>query len=178
MDLQENVVFSGRMFTYYGQMYIVSGDYEAGLASHASFIGQTNGICGGAVPGGLYLRVGVHTGEVCITVEIHEHVPLVDDAWEEIVEVSCNFNSLPISLQSWAGESSLSLPLLAGSYRARLCANGFAQSETIDIFGDPSVESYCLILWPEKRRPDEVLKQTSDIAIFRNQQARKSSAYF
>lgn len=173
MAPQNHVIFSGLMDTAYSQMYVVSGDYDPALTSYDAFTGQSNGLCGGVVPGGLYVWLGVHTGKLHITVEVHEISPVVDPSWEEIVEVSCYFYTSPISLQGWAGESNLELPLLGGNYRARFCAKGYGLSEEQRKFGDPSVESYSLILWPEPRRPDEVIKQTSARAIFIHQKVQQ-----
>jgi hypothetical protein len=175
MDIQKKFIFSGLMDTSYSQMYIVSGDYAAGLMSYDAFTGQSNGLCGGVVRGGLYLRLGVHTGKLHMTVEVHNTAPAVDSSWEEIVEASCYFTPPPISLQGWGGDSYIELPLSEGDYRARLCAKGYGHSEEQDKFGDPSIESYCLVLWPEPPHPDEVIKQTSTIAIFRNQMFRAKS---
>jgi len=175
MAAQNHVIFSGEMETAYSQMYILSGDYDPSLRSYGAFTGQSNGLCGGVVPGGLYLWLGVHTGRLHITVEVHEVAPAIDTSWEEIVEASCYFNTPPISLQGWAGESILELPLSAGAYRVRFCAKGYGLSEEQRKFGDPSIESYCLILWAEPRRADEVIKQTSARAIFIHQKVQQAS---
>jgi len=175
MTSQNHVIFSGLMETAYSQMYILSGDYDPSLMSYDAFTGQSNGLCGGVVQGGLYLWLGVHTGRLHITVEVHEVAPAIDASWEEIVEASCYFNTPPISLQGWAGESILELPLSAGNYRARFCAKGYGRSEEQRNFGDPTIESYCLILWPETRRPDEVIKQTNANVIFKHQKVQQAS---
>ena len=175
MALQNNVIFSGLMCTSYSQMYIISGDYAAGLMSYDAFRGQSNGLCGGVVPGGLYLRLGLHTGNLHMTVEVHDSAPAVDASWEEVVEAPCYFNTPPISLQGWDGDSYLELPLAEGAYRARFCVKGYGLSEAEDRFADPSIECYCLVLWPEPSRPDEVIKQTSADAIFNHEKFRKMS---
>lgn len=175
MASQNHIIFSGLMETAYSQLYILSGDYNPSLMSYDAFTGQFNGICGGVGPGGLYLWLGVHTGRFHITVEVHEVAPAIDTSWEEIVEASCSFNAPPISLQGWAGESILELPLSAGNYRVRFCAKGYGVSEEQRKFGDPSIESYCLILWSEPRRCDEVIKQTNANAIFKHQKVQQGS---
>lgn len=125
---------------------------------------HVNGLCGGAVPDGLFLTVGIHTGNVLITVAIHNTAPPVDDAWDEIVEASCSFSTTPIYLYGWAGDSSQALPLHAGSYRARFCAKAFGVTE--DTGDDESGECYLLMFWPEAPHPDTILKQTSPNAIY------------
>ncbi len=166
--------FTGLISTSYNQMYIVSEAYLADTVFEDAFKNEMNGMLGGARPGGLFLRPGVTDGDLYISVEIHGARPPVDESWEEIVEASFSLNSLPISLQGWAESIIVPLPLVGGEHRARFCANGFGQSEKIRKFGDPAVERYALMIWPEKRRPDEVLNQTSDLAKLRHRLARKS----
>jgi hypothetical protein len=167
------VVFRGKIHTCYEQMYVLSGDDVDGAMMYDSFIGQANGLCGGAVRGGLFLRMGVHTGEVFISVGVCDMAPPVDDSWEEIVEASCCFNPPPITFQGWDGSGYFRLPLTEGDYRARFCVKGYGQSEKTRVFGDPLVENYCLLIWPAPRVADEILKQTSDIATYRHQAASK-----
>lgn len=157
-------VFSGPMSTSYRQMYVMSAVCN-GLMPDESGKNHVNGLCGGAVADGLFLTVGIHTGNVLITVEIHETAPPVDDAWEEIVEASCCFSVTPIFLYGWAGDSAQELPLRAGRYRARFCAKAFGASEDEDD-DEESAECYLLAFWPEAPRPDLILKQTSPNAIY------------
>ena len=172
MSLKNHIIFSGQMWTSYSQMYIESGEYTGGLATQDAFRGQTNGLFGGAVSGGAFLRTGVETGDLCIKVELHDVAPPVDESWEEIVEASFSVNPPPIFLLGWDGTSNFKLPLSQGEYRARFCAKGYGQSEALSIFGDSSIENYCLILWRESRRPDTVIKETSDLARSNHQWAR------
>src|SRR5262245_38211876 len=98
-----------------------------------AFRGQTNGLCGVAVRGALWLITGLHSGRVGFTVDVLDAAPPIDDAWEEIVEVSF---SVPgedealehdgkeiiyrdVYLAEWAGGGSYRIPILPGTYRVR-----------------------------------------------------------
>jgi hypothetical protein len=97
---------SSDVWVHYGQIYVRSGQADLRVSDpglHEYFAGQQNGLCGGAVPGCLFLITGLHTGTVGFVVELHDQPPAQDDSWEEIVEVSFR----PVgeaSLLGWAGE--------------------------------------------------------------------------
>ncbi len=159
------VVYDSQMFTCYGIFTAISHNVQ-GLPPHEAMAGQANGICGGALPGGLFLTVGIHTGHVKIAVELHDYAPPIDTSWDEIVEAPCNFTSLPVSFNSWDGDG-LYLPLDdGGEYRARFCAKSFGKTDQLLPHGGETDECYRLLLWPEAWRPDAVLKQTSDTAAY------------
>jgi hypothetical protein len=155
------VLFSGPFDTSFSQVYIESADMYTELLEQDPFEGQTNQLCGGAVPGGLFVRVGVHTGELQLTIELHESAPPVDLSWDEIAEVSFVLNDGPMSLAGWGGESYAELPgVEPGVYRARYYAKAFGQLEWHQIEAEVSGERYAVLLWPEAWRPDELLKST------------------
>lgn len=163
-----SLVFSGPRWVHYGQIYVVSPNCDA-VTSDMAFRGHSNGLCGGGVEGGLFLTVGLHTGYVQMRVEIHAVSPPVDETWEEIVETSCTFIRTPVFLEEWGGESKVELPLAEGTYRVRYCAKGFGQApDGNGEDGEALVESYLLLLWPDARRPDAVVKQTSQQAAYWN----------
>ncbi|WP_426105178.1 hypothetical protein [Massilia sp. TSP1-1-2] len=147
--------------TSYSQVYLTSLNYREGELSVDAFKGQTNGLCGAAVPGGLFLGLGCWGGRVPFTVEVHDVAPPVDASWDEIVEASCRFEHLPVALTGCDGDCAYPLPLTTGEYRVRFCAKGYGESKQVGGFCDPAIESYLLILWPETQRADEVIKQTS-----------------
>ena len=172
MTQQAFFISSTPLDTQYSQMYVSSPNYPNADLSVDAFRGQVNGLCGGAVPGGLFLRIGCWGGTIPFTVEVRESAPPIDSSWDEIVEASCSFDSLPASLQGWDGDQAIALPLALGDYRARFCATGYAASETPGSLCDPAVERYALILWPEARRPDDVLKQQSALALYLHSETR------
>src|SRR5690349_13833918 len=145
-------LFSGTMFSCFRQLHVMSGECQELLPDDARK-GHVNGLCGGAVPGGLFMTVGIHTGNIPITVELHEQAPPLDDAWDEIVETSCTFEEEPVYLFGWAGESSEELLMPLGQYRARFCVTSFGDRETRGE-DEESEERYLLIMWPEPPRPD------------------------
>ena len=149
----------------YGQIYVQSGEDYPDLAE--CFAGQSNGLCGAAMPGILFLITGLHTGEVGFTVQLHDAPPPMDDDWQEIVEASFR----PIgeaALVGWGGAGCWPLDLRAASYRVRYCATGMDEARQLDtrMEEDQQADSYLLQFWPAPPEPDRVLKQTSDVAAY------------
>jgi hypothetical protein len=161
---------SGDLWVHYGQVYVQSGHADPRVPHpelHECFAGQQNGLCGGAVPGCLFLITGLHTGTVGFVVELHDHPPALDDGWEEIVEVS--FRSAgEASLLGWAGAWQWPLELIEADYRVRYCARGMDAGRAADTRADdePELDCYLLQFWPGPPGPDRVVKQTSATAAY------------
>lgn len=163
-------LLSGDVWVHYGQIYVRSGQADRHAPDpelHEYFAGQQNGLCGGAVPGCLFLITGLHTGTVGFVVELHDQLPILDDSWEEIVEVSFQ----PVgeaSLISWAGEWQWPLELIETDYRVRYCARGMDAGHAADtrVDDEPELDQYLLQFWPGPPGPDRVVKQTSAIAAY------------
>ena len=156
----------GEVHVHYGQIYVESGaDYPDLMEC---FAGQANGLCGAAAPGTLYLHTGLHTGGVGFTVEAHESPPALDDAWEEVVEVSFAPHSSSVALVQWAGEASWDLDLSESSYRVRYCATGMDPAHEADtrLDDEPMLDRYLLQFWPAAPSPDRVVRRTSEIADY------------
>jgi len=157
---------------HYGQAYVMAGSWDTDLA--ASFRGQVNGLCGAAAPGLLFLITGLHTGHVGFTVDVCASRPLADDSWEEIVEVPFTVAVPEVTLQEWGGQAGYPLPLPAADYRVRYCARGMQHGNDLDTSQGPDrpADSYSLAFWPAPPAPDQVVKQTSDIAAYWHATAR------
>ena len=136
-------------------------DWEIG----EEYRGQANGLCGAAVPGLLSLVTGLHTGEVGFTVELHAAEPPLDDAWEEIVEVSFTTVQKRMGLHGFQSQYEFGLP--EGDYRVRYCARGMDEGQDEDtlVDGDP-VDFYLLQFWPGRIGGDSILRQTSRAAAY------------
>jgi hypothetical protein len=152
-------LFDGDVEVAFSQAYVTSDDdWFSDLDD--SFVGQTNGLCGAAQPGFLWLTTGTQDGTVRMRAELHDAEPPVDHAWEDIVEVPFTPNSSNVSLTEWAGEGRHRLALPRASYRVRYCCS---QRDT----GDGS-DRYALLFWPSPERPDAVIKSTSESAAYWN----------
>lgn len=151
---------------HYGQAYVIAGSEDTDLA--ASFRGQVNGLCGAAAAGLLFLITGLHTGRVGFTVDICAARPAVDDSWEEIVEVPLTVAVAEVTLQEWGGQAAYRLPLPAADYRVRYCARGMQHGHDLDTGQDHDrpADSYSLAFWPAPPAPDQMVKQTSEIAAY------------
>jgi hypothetical protein len=177
-------VFEGKIHVSYSQAYVLMGETEIPDFFDA-FRGQTNGLCGAAVRGALWLVTGLHTGQVGFTVDVLDAPPPLDDTWEEIVEVSffvgyidpdliedtdIEFMDDPdvmAALIEWGGPWH-ELPLPPGNYRARYCARGMQLGRDRDtlLCDEEPVDFYSLAFWPAEAAPDCIIKQTSEIAAY------------
>src|SRR3954470_5973927 len=93
-------VFDGEVRVDYSQIYVQTASGWSTNDLRAGFAGQVNGLCGAGISGGMWLVTGLHMGNVGFVVELHDQQPVIDDAWEEIVEVSFRADSFP-SLVQW-----------------------------------------------------------------------------
>lgn len=155
----------GEAHVHYSQIYVVGEGMYPDL--FASMRGQRNGLCGAAEPGTLFLITGLHTGSVGFTVEVHDEPPLLDDAWEDVVEAS--FRPLcDTFLMAWAGEQLWPLELDPVDYRVRYCGTGLdaARQRDTRLDDEPQLDRYLLQLWPAAPGPDRVVRQTSKIAAY------------
>ncbi|MFC0542197.1 hypothetical protein [Kutzneria chonburiensis] len=168
-------VMSEDVWVHYGQFYVHSNDDWPGLGE--CFGGQRNGLCGGAVPVHLLLITGSHTGYVGLTVELHEHAPVLDETWEEIVEVS--FRPLgDTHLLGWGGEWTSELALADVDHRVRYCGTRLDDGHEQDgrDEDEPELDRYLLQFWPSPPAPDEVVKQSSEYAAYWHGVARDQPA--
>ncbi|MER5389054.1 hypothetical protein [Saccharopolyspora sp. NPDC002686] len=150
---------------HYGQIYVESEVEDADL--DACFAEQSNGLCGAAEPGILFLITGLHTGDVGFTIELHDQAPPLDETWEEIVEASYRPVG-DVALVFWSGDDARSLDLREIDYRVRYCAVGMdaAREQDTRMDDEPLVDRYLLQFWPAPPGPDRILKQTSEIADY------------
>ncbi|HJQ47318.1 MAG TPA: hypothetical protein VJ870_13535 [Amycolatopsis sp.] len=169
-----SLLFEGELRVHYGQFYVESRikDRFDGLTEARG--GQTNGLCGAAVPGLLFLTTGLHTGNVEVTVELLDAPPPVREDWEEDVEASFRPQSDSVHLMQWAGEASWPLALDQVDYRVRYCASGMDQARAKDtrLAGQPLLDRYLLQLWPAPVAADAVVRQTSASAAYWHAHAR------
>ncbi|GAA3988585.1 hypothetical protein GCM10022247_03870 [Allokutzneria multivorans] len=158
-------VFEGKMPVHYGQFYVEAGGGTPGMEE--CFAGQRNGLCGAAVPGHLFFVTGLHTGDVGLTVELHEQPPPLDETWEDIVEASFHPRAKAM-LTQWAGEQSWDLGLTETDYRVRYSGKDMeaAQEEDTTLDDEPLIDHYLLQFWPAPPTPDIVVKQASSTAEY------------
>ena len=148
---------------------------EAGIglesgSPEACYAGQTNGLCGAAIPGWLIFTTGLHSGRIGFTVDVLDAEPPLDENWEEIVEVSFVQEDIEASLVHFYGPAAGTLPLAPGTYRARYCAKNMDQANEADTHrGDPPINFYSLIFWPATVASDAILKQTAESARYWHQ---------
>ncbi|MEV0225229.1 hypothetical protein [Streptomyces sp. NPDC050704] len=168
-------VYDGAMSVSYRQFYVES---PLGFADEEHVdprVGQSNGLCGAANPGRLFLTTGLHTGHVGLTVEVHEVEPPLDEQWEEIVEVSFRPRSTETAVVPWSDSPICSLDLPVADYRVRYCGRGMdvtLDDELSVLEGGPPVDHYLLQFWPAQPTADRVIRQTTQSAAYWHDHAR------
>jgi hypothetical protein len=168
-------VYDGEMSVCYRQFYVVSRGGFADEEQVPPCAGQSNGLCGAANPGHLFLTTGLHTGRVGLTVEVHEAEPSLGEQWEEIVEVSFRPGSTETALVPWGDGPVCFLDLPVADYRVRYGGRGMdvtPDDELSVLGGGPLVDHYLLQFWPAKPAPDRVIRQTSQSAAYWHDHAR------
>jgi hypothetical protein len=168
------IVFDQEIHVHYGQFYVESGSGWAADPLNESLGGQTNGLCGAAVPGQLFLITGLHTGSTRVTVEVLDAPAPIGDEWEDVVEASFRPTRPKVFLLQWGGERAGVLPLAPIDYRVRYSATGMDQARQEDTLreGEPVLDRYLLQLWPASPAPDAVIRETSRCAAYWHAHAR------
>jgi hypothetical protein len=165
----------GEVHVHYGQLYVESDPASHGPDLAEAFAGQSCGLCGAAIPGTLWLTTGLHTGDVGLTVEVHDEPPPLEPDWEDVVEVSFRPVSGSTALVLWGGEGCWELDLEEADHRVRYCAKGMdaARKEENRLDDEPQLDCCLLQFWPAPPAPDRVLKHTSKAAAHWHDYARR-----
>ncbi|MDR7275298.1 hypothetical protein [Catenuloplanes atrovinosus] len=159
------VLFDAEISVHYGFVMLSDGDDPPDLIE--SRAGQRNGLCGAAIPGGLAMVTGLHTGRVPFVVRWHDEEPPVGAEWEDVVEVPFRPASPELVLSAFEDFFDVRVPS-AGSLRTRYCAVGMDAANDRDTILDdePTIDRYLLSLWPAEPAPDAVLRQSSAVAAY------------
>lgn len=168
-------VYCGELHVSYGQFYVESRPDEDDPDGPEPCAGQANGLCGAAVPGYLFLITGLHTGEVGLTVEVHDTAPALDAGWEDVVEVPFRPASGSTVVLPWGDGPLVSLDLPVADYRVRYCGRDMdraREDELAVLAGEATADRYLLQFWPAAPRPDEIVRQTAETADYWHRQAR------
>jgi hypothetical protein len=158
-------VYDGHLHVHYGQAYVRSnGDFTD---MQAGFVGQSNGLCGAAELGNLFLITGLHTGNIGMVVDVLDSEPAIGEEWEEVVEVSFNSDGKPTALFDWNGVKVCDIALNDATYRVRYSGKGMDRGHHVDTLVDEApVDSYALQFWQSEAKPDKIIKQTSRTASY------------
>ncbi|ALE81368.1 hypothetical protein WY02_26725 [Pseudonocardia sp. AL041005-10] len=166
-------LFRGEKDVGYSQFYLGTGiEPVEGWTMDDCFAGQRNGLCGAAERGQLVLITGLHTGNVPVTVELHDTAPPVPDA-PDVVEVSFPITRGPVGLFSGFVDDHADLGLPPGFYRVRYSADGMDAARAMDCRIDDAsaLDDYLLQFWPAPAEPDRVVRTGSEIARHRHDNA-------
>jgi hypothetical protein len=169
--LQQQVI--NHYYCHYHWAYLANPDDYPGQES--CWIGQSNGICGTALPGHISFMFGPHTGSINMRVFCLQSTIPVADEWEEVVESPfLILHKKVLYFTDFNGET-YGEPMVfePGEYRVRFCAKKYGASEVADPRCDVpnwtneerravvADECYELTFWKEALRPDEIIKVTS-----------------
>jgi hypothetical protein len=139
---------------------------EADVAE--SFVGQTNGLLGVAVPGKIVIVTGGQYGPVNIRIEWFDEEPPPVESSEDVVEASFT------TTDGWLWFAPLYTGDFYGTqldpnthYRIRYSAQGLdaANDEDINV-SDVPLDSYVIQMWAAPTAPDLILNQTSEVAEY------------
>ncbi|WP_159106619.1 hypothetical protein [Streptomyces rishiriensis] len=106
---------------------------------------------------------GIHTGNVDVTVTLHQNEPAPDDAdWQERVEISAHSASGDCMVRGLMDDLDEELPVLSfdgpGDYRLRIHARG--RDTAVDLAPDEVTEWYLIQVWPAPAAPAAVLSRS------------------
>lgn len=160
-------VFDGEVDVDYSQTYLKAPEV-IDYSLEAAFAGQTNGLCGAAIPGLLFLTTGLHTGVAPFTVDVLEAAPELDNDWEDQIEASFVTPSVEVWL-GWGNDHTVAVQLPStGTYRVRYAVKSMDEGRRKDTrgIGEPEIDRYALVMWPAPTAPDAVLRTGSDCAAY------------
>ncbi|MFJ9738589.1 hypothetical protein [Streptomyces sp. NPDC101166] len=113
--------------------------------------------------GVIVVMTGIHTGDVDVTVALHQTEPAPDNGeWQEIVEISASSVSGELSVRGMMDDLEEEHPALSfdgpGEYRLRIHARG--RDTAVDLAPDEVTEWYLIQSWPSSIHEVTVLRQT------------------
>lgn len=165
-------LYSGQLSVDYGQFYvdlIEEPDEDDYLTMDEAFHNQTNGLCGAAQEGKLFLVAGPQTGTIQVEVLLHSSTPPLMEDFEDVVECSLRIPATQVGLCSWAHEEAHKLDLPSGDYRVRYSIAGmdkdYAEDDE-DVDAPIPGQKYLLQLWPCSLGKDKVMKVGSKTANY------------
>ncbi|GAA2668583.1 hypothetical protein SAMN05428941_0959 [Streptomyces sp. 2114.2] len=168
-------VYRGELPVVHGRFHVDSRPEPWAPVPSEACAGQTNGLCGAAVPGCLFLCTGLSSGKVALTVEVHGTAPPLDDRWEDVVEASFRPLTASTAVLPCGRGALCEWALPTADHRVRYCGRGMdggagAASATVRDAGP--VGQYLLQFWPAPPTADRVVRQTSRSAAHRHRCAR------
>ncbi|MGI5365146.1 hypothetical protein [Streptomyces iakyrus] len=109
------------------------------------------------------VMTGIHTGDVEVTVILHERPPAPDSGhWQEIVEISAHSASGELMVRGIMDDLDEELPVLSfngpGDYRLRIHAHG--RDSAVDLAPNEVTEWYLIQAWPAPTQEVAVLRQS------------------
>ncbi|MFD0312679.1 hypothetical protein [Streptomyces flavalbus] len=102
------------------------------------------------------VHTGIHTGDVDVTVTLHDTEPPPDTGdWQEIVEIPAHSPSGDLMVRGLMDDLDEELPVLSssgpGEYRLRIHARG--RDTTVDLAPDEITEWYLIQAWSAPAAP-------------------------
>ncbi len=172
-DQEVKSLFSGNIGIEYGQFYIdipepEEDDEEDYLDPDGAFENQQNGICGAAQTGKILFVVGPQAGVAAISVELSKSEPMLDQTYDEIVEVAFSRGSSEVAVCEWGGGETYPLDIPEGDYVVRYSILGMGRDYDEDSDWDAPVEGqkHLIQLWPSNQAQEKIVKVTSEIASY------------
>lgn len=175
-------IYSGNIFTNYSEFTIECDDPDDSRLENGGYSNLANGLVGCSAIGRLFFTAEPKDSLIKLEIELHNNEPLLDNTFDEIVEVPFAKGKENIFLCEWAHEETHLLAIPTGQYRVRYSIKGFdLDYENMDEAEDDEPwppypgQRYLIQLWPSLvNESDKILKQSSDLAAYWHN-ARKSN---
>ncbi len=168
-------IFSGNIFTNYSEFTIECEDPDDSNLEKGGYANQGNGLCGCSATGRLFFTAKPKASFIKLEIELCKEEPLIDNFFEEIVEVPFEKSEQDIFLCEWAHEETYLLEIPAGQYRVRYNIKGFDLDydyENMEEIGNEEPpplagQVYLIQFWPSSiHKADKIIKQTSKSAAY------------
>ncbi|MFE2530724.1 hypothetical protein [Streptomyces sp. NPDC059371] len=148
---------SGKVPVQYHQFDISDEDGPTGPdldRGHNSLVRVADGVT--------IVMTGIHTGDVDVTVPLHETEPTADSGdWQDIVEISAHSTSGALMVRGMMDDLDEELPVLSfhgpGDYRLRVHVCG--RDTAVDMAPDEVTEWYLIQAWPAPAQKVAVIRQ-------------------
>lgn len=164
-------VYDDTIVVDHNQAYVMAGgnwpDQEDPFAA------QSNGLCGAAIKGTLWLMTASMDGPIRFVVDVLDHEPELDEGYGDIVEVSFEPQVALASMTGlMGGPGGCEFDLVEQNYRVRYSGKNLDEAlraeEEVEGDDDSRLDEYLLQFWPAPRDSDRVIKQSSAWAQYRH----------
>jgi hypothetical protein len=165
-------VYDDTIVVDYNQAYVMAGgDWPK---PEDVFAEQSNGLCGAAIKGTLWLMTASMDGPIRFIVDVLDREPPLANDYGDIVEVSFEpLQTLAVMTGLMGGPGGCEFALPEQTYRVRYSGKNLEEALKAEGEGngdeDSRPDQYLLQFWPAPRDNDRILRQSSEWARYRHE---------